>query len=361
MEVFLGHLRTLLFKNYWDGPDGTGKKIFYFFTGFSHEAVIVFFVLSGFFITGAIIKAIENRRFSFLNYGLDRLVRLWIVLLPGLVFTFLVDRIGLHYFGNNLAYTGSLKYMGHIDVSANLNFKTFVGNVFFLQNILVNTFGSNAPLWSLCNEFWYYFLFPVTLFIFISKKNWQRFLFLGMALGIIIFIGENISLYFLIWLIGSVVFFIGTTLPPPSIRIRNILFSGGLIVFFICLYKLRTGGRSDFMKDFISGIVTGIVCYTGLFSNIRSRIINRVASFFSGISYSLYVLHLPLCILITSCLAGFQRDWGLNNFILYIIIVFFVLGVTVGFWYLFESRYIQVRTYLKRKFFSSIQSATIKN
>jgi peptidoglycan/LPS O-acetylase OafA/YrhL len=49
MAVFLQHLRTLIFNNYANGPAGFFKMTFYFLTGFSHEAVVIFFVLSGFF------------------------------------------------------------------------------------------------------------------------------------------------------------------------------------------------------------------------------------------------------------------------------------------------------------------------
>ena len=93
MAVFLQHLRTLIFISYSNGPAGFFKKTFYFLTGFSHEAVVIFFVLSGFFITGVVVNAWESGKFYFLNYGLDRLIRLWIVLIPGLMLTFIADRI----------------------------------------------------------------------------------------------------------------------------------------------------------------------------------------------------------------------------------------------------------------------------
>ena len=42
-----------------------------------------------------------------------------------------------------------------------LDAATFWGNLVFLQTILVPTYGTNALLWSLANEFWYYMLFPL--------------------------------------------------------------------------------------------------------------------------------------------------------------------------------------------------------
>src|SRR5450755_1058996 len=353
LAVFMQHLRTLLFKNYWEGPTSFFKKIFYFLTGFSYEAVIVFFVLSGFLITGSIVNARKKAKFSVLNYGLDRLVRLWIVLIPGLVLTLIVDRMGIHWFGTYPAYLGTIQYTGNIDVAANLNGPTFFGNIFFLQGILVNTFGSNTPLWSLTNEFWYYILFPMIYFLFYLKKIGIRVLLSILTIAIFFFIGQDILQYFLVWLIGSALFFVKKNLPAPSVRLKQILLIGGIIAFGLYFYELRISGRLDWVKDIMSGLITVVLCYVGLYSGMRSKFLSRIVSFFSGMSYSLYVIHLPLALFLSSWLVGSQKNWGPSYFFLYLFMIAIVLGVTVVFWYCFESRYIQVRTYIKRRFFKS--------
>jgi len=45
-------------------------------------------------------------------------------------------------------------------------------NVFFLQTITVPVYGSNSPLWSLANEFWYYLLFPLLLLA--PQRGWLK-------------------------------------------------------------------------------------------------------------------------------------------------------------------------------------------
>ena len=361
MAVFLQHLRTLIFSSYSNGPAGFFKKTFYFLTGFSHEAVVIFFVLSGFFITGVVVNAWENGKFSFLNYGLDRLIRLWVVLIPGLIFTFIADRMGLHWFGTNAGYTGNINFTGDIVVAANLNWPTFLGNIFFLQTILVNPFGSNSPLWSLSNEFWYYVLFPTIFFIFYHKKIVVRIFLAILALGVGLFIGQSILIYFSIWLIGSALFLIKKNFPAPSGRVKYALLGIGSVAFVMCFYVLRIGGSLGWLKDLVSALVTAVLCYVGLYSDIQSKIISRIIRFFSGISYSLYAIHLPLCLLITSWLTGSGNNWGLYYFLLYLFIALVVLGLTVIFWYCFESRYIQVRTYIKKRFFSRAGPALVTN
>src|ERR1700751_3970669 len=82
LEVFSGHLRTLFFKNYWSGGHSNIIQIIFFYlTGFSHEAVILFFVLSGFFIGRNVRLSISNSKWSPVGYGIDRIVRLWVVLI----------------------------------------------------------------------------------------------------------------------------------------------------------------------------------------------------------------------------------------------------------------------------------------
>ena len=72
-----------------------------------------------------------------------------------------------------------------------------MGNLFFLQTIFVPPFGSNAPLWSLSFEFWYYLLFPLCLFA-LSRGNQVvsgRFCALA-AVAVAALVGRNIMLSF---------------------------------------------------------------------------------------------------------------------------------------------------------------------
>jgi peptidoglycan/LPS O-acetylase OafA/YrhL len=47
-----------------------------------YQAVMVFFVLSGYFISATILKSLKENRWSWSEYFLKRVIRLWIVLLP---------------------------------------------------------------------------------------------------------------------------------------------------------------------------------------------------------------------------------------------------------------------------------------
>src|SRR5262245_35366269 len=76
------HLRNLFFQDYQQlrSPNSLCKA-FYFFTSLGHQAVIVFFVLSGFVICNSIRGSFQNGNWSWRTYLMSRLSRLWVVLL----------------------------------------------------------------------------------------------------------------------------------------------------------------------------------------------------------------------------------------------------------------------------------------
>src|SRR5262245_22187219 len=88
LAVCASHLRGVVFQDFSSGG-GAIWQPFYFVTGLGHQSVVVFFVLSGFFVGGSVLK--KGRDFEFEDYATARLTRLWTVLLPALAVTALVD------------------------------------------------------------------------------------------------------------------------------------------------------------------------------------------------------------------------------------------------------------------------------
>ena len=74
-----------------------------------HEAVMVFFVLSGFLVGGSTIRVIKSNSWTWKEYLLQRLTRMWMVLIPALVLG-LLDNLGLFAFsGTSSIYTRTLE------------------------------------------------------------------------------------------------------------------------------------------------------------------------------------------------------------------------------------------------------------
>ena len=61
---------------------GLVGKAFYFVSNYGHTAVIVFFLLSGYFVGGSVLRQVEAGTWSWQRYLTERMSRLWIVLIP---------------------------------------------------------------------------------------------------------------------------------------------------------------------------------------------------------------------------------------------------------------------------------------
>jgi peptidoglycan/LPS O-acetylase OafA/YrhL len=72
-----------------------------------HEAVMVFFVLSGFLVGGSVLKLMSRDLWSWNNYLIKRLTRLWIVLIPALLLGLALDLGGSHIFSGTASIYSS--------------------------------------------------------------------------------------------------------------------------------------------------------------------------------------------------------------------------------------------------------------
>ena len=173
LVVLLGHTRSLFFSSLSGTGDlsnaahdlGRGATSRLGLVTMGNEAVIVFFVLSGYLVGGSAIRDLKNGTWSWKRYLIQRLTRLWIVLLPALLFGVAVDHSGLRMFaGTHSVYTGPPGLcVVPCNVADRVTPAVVAGNAVFLQTIIVDTAGSNNALWSLANEFWYYLAFPLSL------------------------------------------------------------------------------------------------------------------------------------------------------------------------------------------------------
>lgn len=109
IAVLINHLKQYILVDYPDVSDkNTIVKIFYYYlSSYGHHAVIVFFVLSGLFVSKAALKDVANDgNWSWGKFLVSRLTRLYLVLIPGLMLGFFIDRIGIHLFTSSGVYSG---------------------------------------------------------------------------------------------------------------------------------------------------------------------------------------------------------------------------------------------------------------
>lgn len=305
--VLWSHARTLFLASA-TGTEPLWVKALYVLSGYGRPAVMVFFVLSGYLVGGTVIRACRDGRWSWGDYLLRRGTRLYVVLIPALVLTLCWD------YGERVRSEGLTP--NNDTAIANIRSETirehtsaaiFAGNVMFLQDAFVPPLGSNTPLWSLTNEFWYYLVFPM-IWLAVSGRGFRtstRIAYLATAALIFILLGRSIALYFLVWLLG-----VGVALLP---EIRFLRVSGPR--WLCALASVGVGlvaprfvhALPEEWQLFARGMLVGIAFASLLYClkhNHRptsAPTFQRVAAFFADFSYTLYLVHLPPLIFLRAC------------------------------------------------------------
>ena len=179
----------------------------------AHQAVVVFFVLSGALVGGSVIRDQKRGVFQWDNYLIKRLSRLLTVLLPALIIGLLLDLLSVKMLSHP-----SLNLLGLTKPHFNLGFSTFLLNLFFLQNLdstHVPSFGSNIALWSLSFEFWYYLLFPVLMFAVTRGTKESRIVYIVLGTVLSLLLWRDALLSFPVWLMGAAV-----SIPRPFVPVN---------------------------------------------------------------------------------------------------------------------------------------------
>jgi peptidoglycan/LPS O-acetylase OafA/YrhL len=286
LEVFLGHLRQHTLDDYTPALSKP-VKLLYFLTGFGRESVMIFFVLSGYFVAGSVLSDMRQGRWSWGRYLVNRGSRLYAVLLPALLLGALWDGLGVH--GLGLPESDALG-----PVAGRLTWSSALGNALFLQEILVKPFGSNGPLWSLSYEAWYYLLFPLIVGGLRPGGALPGRLFqLGLAGLAFWFIGHNLQIYFPLWLLGAGL----AALPTAPRRVGGLALGGGGL---LCAGLLVAIGTSRIPHGFTADSLLAVgfaLALLGLGAletdEPAPALYARSAAWLAGFSYTLYLSHFP--------------------------------------------------------------------
>lgn len=289
----------------------------YLLTSLGHEAVVIFFVLSGFVIA----YVAGTRQQTFREFMVARGARIFSVAIPAILLTGALDYAGYHiteaaYPENYQAWDYPLVRM----ISSGL----FLNEIWILGIQLF----TNAPYWSLNYEVWYYVLFGV-LFFFEGKKKWIMFSLLCLALG------PKILLLLPVWWLGVFVY--------RSPTIANLSLLGGWACFLlsvaggIAYIKLGAGHWGwDYMKSllgadlhrelsfsrqFVGDYFLGIVLalhFAGtrvLLAKVKTipHTLERGIRYFAGATFSIYLFHQPMLFFYTAVFWGV--DEGLPRYL----------------------------------------------
>ncbi len=350
LAVLLMHARHLFLID-WAQVQGKNvlSRLAYAASDFGHQAVIVFFVLSGFLIGPSVLRSIHTQRWSPSRYFLRRFFRLEVVLFPALLLCVAWDLGGIHLFGLGGIYGGhETFYPVGYNIARHLSWPIFWGNAAFLQNLRLPTLGSDSPLWSLSNEFWYYMLFPCLALMGSSFHQKRGRIFYGILACLIgWFIGKDLLLYFPIWVIGTLIFYLPKWNASGLLRVATLAISA--VVFACATFLARFYWTNALIADYGMSIAFAIFLYF-LINNSPdvSDLYSNVSHEMASSSYTLYVVHAPFLVFIAVWICGRWIPTPLH-------VVYEILLVGAAWVYahlihmVFEAHTDQIRSWTERK------------
>jgi peptidoglycan/LPS O-acetylase OafA/YrhL len=266
------------------------------------QAVIWFFVISGFLVGGGALADVSRGRFSVSRYAIHRISRIYIVLIPALVIGYAIDSTRISIFGID-PNAGSERISSYSEW-------TFLANVLSLQTIVAPHLGSNSPLWSLACEVWYYVIFAFAISIVVATKNFgSRLILIVAAAAITIFLliaNYKIIAYFPFWLLGVAV----RLMPSPIMRSKSI--SWIIVAIFTLSHKFSLSyfpHASDIILQYTSDALLACAFANLLLASMYSQNVPnesgaRINSYLAGFSFSLYVVHAPALHLVLTMIKG---------------------------------------------------------
>jgi peptidoglycan/LPS O-acetylase OafA/YrhL len=291
--VAIGHVRNLLFVDYGAvAHPSLPLKFFYALTGLGHEAVIAFFVISGYLVGGGLILRGATRA-SLPDYFIHRFSRIYIVLLPALAITALFDLLG------GLGQPSLYNQPGWATV---LDFSaaerddafTFLCNVINLQDAFCPSFGSNGPLWSLAYEWFYYLTFPCVLAWSTGLQQQGptlRSITIGaLAILALTWLFPKYIAYYPIWLMGVAARLIALRCPLSPYWAYT-----ALAALPALLALARPHIYPALVTDSLIGVALAVILSNPEIAS-GPRVLSRLSGKMAGFSYSLYVVHFPLLV-----------------------------------------------------------------
>ena len=302
LYVLIGHARWLLWIGHSQWLKGNHSWPAYLVAyssslfRYGHEAVMVFFVLSGYFIHRSFAEASAHRTESFsvrrfLNRRARRLAPPYFL---ALLLTLSLDLCGRHFWpALYLGKTGDV-LLDSVFSHAGFSPAAVVPATFMLPGALGLEFGTNGPLWSLGYEVIYYLLYPLWNYVY------SRSVVLGYGTGLFAatiafhfargsFLGSVLA-HYPIWLAGAAFadLSVRNQLGRSFAWIATALGTAPLPLVFL---DLSTG-----FKVILEGLVgiAGFACFCLIPDSWHRRIPHQCLEFIGIRSYSIYILHFPI-------------------------------------------------------------------
>src|SRR5215471_948184 len=280
LEVFLEHLRGASFVEYGALPLAQKNPLvaaLFGLTRLGHEAVLVFFVLSGYLVCGQLISRAREGRFDVRDYATDRVTRIFLPLIPACLLTVAFDRL---FFGTPI------------------DLYQLIFNMAGLNGILAETLRLNPALWTLAYEIWFYIIGGAAAYLFCVRK--PQTLVLLIVIGSIGAFSVLEARYLLIWIMGGMLVLLDQKAPNYGLALGGAC----LALVGVTLWQLSMQSQSFTNATYLPAGITELLICAGValiipFAttpkfNSYLGFLRKPSQYLSAVSFSLYLFHSPI-------------------------------------------------------------------
>lgn len=293
------------------------RAVLYHGSAFGQQAVLVFFVLSGFWIAAAVDRLRDEPRF-WQAYLVRRFSRLLVVLVPALLLGGAMDVFGAVVLRAPVYHDASAVAWGAwAPITASLHGTALIGNLLFLQDFLTAPFGSNSALWSLSCEFWYYLIYPACILALRRRLTLPL-----LAVALLVF-WPSLAETFPIWLMGATLYHVeraaGRAAPRATAQLAVPL---GIVGLLGALVAARYQLTSAVAGEWLVGLATAMLLFALLrHATGAPALIESMARLGASASYSLYLAHMPLAILLGALVGAIGMADSIGSRLIIVVVV----------------------------------------
>lgn len=294
-----------------------------------HEAVILFFVLSGYVL---VYQYKDDKKLNYVEFILKRIFRIYIPYLIAIIFSVI-----LYTAFYNQHIQNNPNWIGH-NWQTSINLNLLLNHLILIGNFNTNSFDS--VIWSLTHEMRISLIFPILLYVL--KFDWRKVLLscalVSFIIGITFIYNINPSQgyknsylytlhYFSMFTIGGFIAFYQPQLCnwynfnrkrfKYSFLIGALLFYNyaHLLTYFPeVFHKYRLLNFNVVFEDWLVAIASSYIIVAAIVINSKKSFLKSYIPLNLGkISYSLYLLHVPIM------LAVYSQLYYLNIYLVMVI------------------------------------------
>lgn len=310
----------------------------------SYLAVFVFFAISGYSITLSICGNVERGggRLAAREFAADRLARL----VPPLAAAVLVTAgvyllvVGLGLNGASGYRLGGERYLLREHVA--FGWKEIVAPLLFVQTILVSHgVAMNGSLWSLGFEFWFYVMAGLFTLAAVNRDRRAGFVLVLLGAGYCSTSGgrDTFAWYLPVWCFGCLtavrlhhgrlsrrvavrVLFVAVVVGSVAVETWEVVRYGPTV------YDVYRAGVPTPLVYAASAVVVALASEAA--GRLTMPVVARRASaalvWTSGYSYTLYVTHFPLLLLVLSIIHPGTHYWDAGRMVAVSVVVFLAIN-----------------------------------